>query len=187
MIVWKWTLMVTLDHILFQNCYCMCLFNNSKAALLLTQSMVDSKRQEMQRIISLSVILNYPNYFHSKFKNVNLIQGHVFFKMLYICQNYVFLITTMAWSVFLKLKYQSLNAQNIKYWGKSNCVNETYIKHIKYIFISHGRHIYTKVSDMAKATMYEYKQSDDALPHWKCVFRCCAKFPCVNLPDQEID
>ena len=25
------------------------------------------------------------------------------------------------------------------------------------------------------------------LPHWKCVFRCCAKFPNVNLPDQEID
>ena len=40
---------------------------------------------------------------------------------------------------------------------------------------------------MAKATMYEYPQSDHALPHWKCVMQCCAKCPCVDLPDQETD
>ena len=32
-----------------------------------------------------------------------------------------------------------------------------------------------------------YPQSDHVLPHWKCVFWCCAKCPNVNIPDQEID
>ena len=25
------------------------------------------------------------------------------------------------------------------------------------------------------------------LPHWKCVLRCCAKYPSINIPDQETD
>ena len=33
--------------------------------------------------------------------------------------------------------------------------------------------------------MYTYPQSNHALPHWKCVFQCCADCPCINLPDQE--
>ena len=40
---------------------------------------------------------------------------------------------------------------------------------------------------MAKATMYAYSQSDHALPHWKCVLQCCAKFPSINFLDQETD
>ena len=48
-------------------------------------------------------------------------------------------------------------------------------------------HIYAKASNMAKATMCAYPQSDHALPHWKFVLWCCAKFPCINLPDQETD
>ena len=51
----------------------------------------------------------------------------------------------------------------------------------------HGRNIYAKVSDMAKGKMCTYPQSDNALPHWKCVLRCCAKCPCINLPNQEKD
>ena len=35
--------------------------------------------------------------------------------------------------------------------------------------------------------MCAYPQSDIALLHWKCVLKCCAKYPCVNLPDQETD
>ena len=35
--------------------------------------------------------------------------------------------------------------------------------------------------------MCAYTQSDNALPHWKCVMRCCAKYTCVNIPDQETD
>ena len=51
----------------------------------------------------------------------------------------------------------------------------------------HGRHIYFKESDMAKATLCTYPQSDHALSHWKCVLRCCDDCPCINLPDQETD
>ena len=40
---------------------------------------------------------------------------------------------------------------------------------------------------MAKATLCAYSKSDHALPHWKCVLQCCAKFPRINLPDQETD
>ena len=44
----------------------------------------------------------------------------------------------------------------------------------------HGSNIYAKASDMAKATMCSYTQSDHELP-------CCSKFPSVNLSDQETD
>ena len=51
----------------------------------------------------------------------------------------------------------------------------------------HGSHIYAKSSDIAKATMCEYPQSDNSLTHWKCVLRCCTRCPCVNISDQETD
>ena len=49
----------------------------------------------------------------------------------------------------------------------------------------YGRHIYAKASDIANATMCSYPHSDNALSQWKCVLRCCADCPCINLPDQE--
>ena len=51
----------------------------------------------------------------------------------------------------------------------------------------HGRHIYAKAYNMEKATMCIHPQSTHVLPHWKCVLRRCAKFTCINLPDQETD
>ena len=51
----------------------------------------------------------------------------------------------------------------------------------------HGRHIYAKTSDMAKATMCTYPHSDHALPQQKCVLWCCAKYSRINIPYQEID
>ena len=48
----------------------------------------------------------------------------------------------------------------------------------------HGRHVYAKSADMSKATMFTYPQSDNALPHWKCVLRCCTYCPCINLTNQ---
>ena len=51
----------------------------------------------------------------------------------------------------------------------------------------YGHHIYAKASAMAKATMCAYPQSDHVLSHWKCVMKCCAKFPSVNITDQETD
>ena len=51
----------------------------------------------------------------------------------------------------------------------------------------HGHHIYDKAYDMVKAKICTYPQSDHALSHWKCVLRCCANCPCINLPEQETD
>ena len=78
-----------------------------------------------------------------------------------------------------KLKDQSQNDQNRRSGEKSNCIYETY----KNTVMPHGRHIYAKASDMAKAKICEYPQSDHTLPHWKCVMQCCSKCPSVNLPD----
>ena len=41
----------------------------------------------------------------------------------------------------------------------------------------HGHHIPAKASDMAKATMCAYPQSDHVLPHWKCVFTILCEIP----------
>ena len=49
----------------------------------------------------------------------------------------------------------------------------------------HGRHIYAKTSDMAKATMCTDPHSDHALPHWEFVLRYCAECPFINLLEQE--
>ena len=49
----------------------------------------------------------------------------------------------------------------------------------------HGLHIYAKASDTAKDTMCANTKSNHALPHWKCVLRCCAECPYINLPYQE--
>ena len=51
--------------------------------------------------------------------------------------------------------------------------------------MTHGSHIYAKAYDMEKAKMCAYTQSDNALPHCKCVMQCCSKCPIVNLPDQK--
>ena len=47
--------------------------------------------------------------------------------------------------------------------------------------------IYTKAYVMTKAKICPYSQSDHALTHWECELRGCAKFPSINLPDQETD
>ena len=52
---------------------------------------------------------------------------------------------------------------------KKICIYETY----KNTVMPHGRRIFAKEYDMAKATMCAYSQSDHALPHCKCVLRCC--------------
>ena len=49
----------------------------------------------------------------------------------------------------------------------------------------HGSHIYAKASDMENATMFTYCYSEYALPRYKCVLRCCAECPFINIPDQE--
>ena len=83
--------------------------------------------------------------------------------------------------ILKKLKYQSQNPQNRRSSEKVNHMYETY----KNTVMPQGIHIYAKAYDMEKAKMCTYTQSDHALPHWKGVLLCCAKLPCVNLPDQE--
>ena len=51
----------------------------------------------------------------------------------------------------------------------------------------HGRHIYAKAYDVAKATMCAYPQSYHVLTHCKCVLQCCAKYPSINISEQETD
>ena len=48
-----------------------------------------------------------------------------------------------------------------------------------------GHHIDAKASDVEKATMCAYPQSDHELPHWKCVLQCCDYCRCINLPYKE--
>ena len=80
-----------------------------------------------------------------------------------------------------KLNNQSQNAQSRRSGEKVHHIYKIY----KNTVTPHGSHIYAKVSDMEKATMCTYPNSDRALPHCKCVLRCCAGCPCINIPDQE--
>ena len=83
--------------------------------------------------------------------------------------------------VIKKINDDSQNYQNRRSGVKENRIYETY----KNTVMPHGRHIYDKSYNTAKATICAYSQAYHALPHWKCVLRCCAKFPSINLPDQE--
>ena len=66
---------------------------------------------------------------------------------------------------------------------KKILIYETYKNRV----MPHGRHIYAKAYEMVNEKMCAYSQSDHKLPHWKCVFQCCAKFPSINIPDQETE
>ena len=80
-----------------------------------------------------------------------------------------------------KIKDKSQNAQSRTSGEKAHHIYTKY----KNTVMPHGRHIYAKVYDMKNSTMCIYYYSDNALPHWKCVLRCCANCPFINLPDQE--
>ena len=79
----------------------------------------------------------------------------------------------MAGYLFEKFKCLSQNSQNRKTGERYKRIYEAYNNTV----MPHGRHIYAKVYDMVKATMCTYPQSVHALPHWKCLLCCCAKFP----------
>ena len=51
----------------------------------------------------------------------------------------------------------------------------------------HGCRIYSKAYDMEKDKMCAYTKSDNALPNWKSIILCCAKYLCINIHDQETD
>ena len=75
------------------------------------------------------------------------------------------------------------NSQRKRSGEKAHHIYETY----KNTLIPHEHHIYARLSYMEKTKLCTYPQSGCAFPHWKCVLRFCSKWPCINLPDQEID
>ena len=79
-----------------------------------------------------------------------------------------------------KIKDQRQNAQSISSGERAHQIYTTY----KNTVMPHGSHIYSTASDMAHYTMCAYSQSEHSIPHSKCVLRCCADFPCINIPDQ---
>ena len=80
---------------------------------------------------------------------------------------------------FKKLKDLIQNSQNRRSGGKANCIYETY----KNTVMPHRRHICAKAYDMENATMCAFSQSYHALPHWKCLLRCCATCTSINITD----
>ena len=90
--------------------------------------MVDSKKQDMKMIISLSLIIHYAHYCHPNENNVVKIQGYVWLWMLNIYQIYVFVITIMAWSLFQKNSRISSKILKTEGLGKNQIV---YMKLIK--------------------------------------------------------
>ena len=75
-------------------------------------------------------------------------------------------------------------SQNYQIRSSSEKAHHIYTAY-KNTVMPHGRHIYAKASDIDNSTMCTNPHSDNALPHLKCVLRCCADCPCINLPDQE--
>ena len=65
----------------------------------------------------------------------------------------------------------------------ANCIFET----SKNCVISHRRHIYQTSPYMDTATMCVCPSSLYELIHCKCVLHCCAKYPCIDISNQESD
>ena len=49
----------------------------------------------------------------------------------------------------------------------------------------HENNMFPIASGIAMETMCAYLSSNYALTHWKCVLRCCAKYPHMDLPSPE--
>ena len=64
----------------------------------------------------------------------------------------------------------------------TNILFETYKKS----GMKHGHHIYAMASVMAINTMCSYPSLQHEFTHCKCVLRCCANFPRIDLPGQKL-
>ena len=76
------------------------------------------------------------------------------------------------------LKDRSQKAQNRRSGEISSRLFQTYKNYIR----PHGCHIYNFAADMAMAKMCPCPSQNHGLPHWKCVLRCCEKFPVISIP-----
>ena len=73
------------------------------------------------------------------------------------------------------------NAQNRR---SNEITNHVYVRYKNYV-IPRGKHMFKSASDMEMTTICAYTSSQYYLPHWKCVLRCCAEFPQINMPSFE--
>ena len=78
-------------------------------------------------------------------------------------------LSLLSWrdQYLTKFKDKIQNSQSRRSGEKAHHMYETY----KNPAMPHGCHIYARASDMEKATMCTYPQSDHSLPHWNCVLR----------------
>ena len=85
--------------------------------------------------------------------------------------------------ILRKLKYQILYAQNKRSVETVNHLFEAFKSYI----VPRVNYMFKIASDMAMAKMCAYPSFKYSLPHWKYVMRCCAKCPCIDLPNPESD
>ena len=89
----------------------------------------------------------------------------------------------LAWSNFhlKQLKDQSLDAQNISSVEIASRIFETYKNSVK----PDGCHNHKTGAYMTMSIMFPFTSTQNGLPHWKCVLRCCDKHPIIFIPSQE--
>ena len=83
-------------------------------------------------------------------------------------------------SSFTRFSFEHICMNNIKkiYQHAGKC---DYQKNIKDIIDAAILYTPEGVTDHSPNV---HLTSDHALPHWKCVLRCCANCLCMNIPDQ---
>ena len=143
---------------------------------------MNSERQEMYRITSLSVIIHYVHYCNPNLKTCHhdtrlCVVVNVVYK-----KKYTFLNTIMAWLVF---KNWNIKAKIPKAEGLGE-KTIAYMKHIKV----HSCHM--GVISMSKHLIWKSQQCviiHSQIIHYNTgnVYSYRAKCPSVNLPDQETD
>ena len=79
------------------------------------------------------------------------------------------------------LKYRIHDAQNRRSGEISICIFETYNNSVQL----YGCHIYNTPADTAMETICPCTSKNHGPPRWKCLLRCCDKFPSIFLPSQE--
>ena len=113
----------------------------------------------------------------------------VWYKIMCGCEYWIYVKSIhssfLSWRYgLLKIsKDQIHNSQNRRSGEITSCIFETCNNYV----IPHGVHVYQKEYYMDIATMCDYPLTHHALPHWRCVLRCCVNFPYISTPSQESD
>ena len=167
----------------FQSCYCKFLYDNFIIEWWVHQNNFYWKMQGTKTIILSSVIQNYKIFLQPNSKNDILIKIYVWVWVLHICQKHAFIIIIMEWAFSKNLITKAVMH------GKEGLVKWLifYLRHIKIISchmvsICFIHHMTWRWQQCVHIHHKKY-----ALPHWKCVLRCCAQCPRIDLPSPESD